>query len=51
MELYKKRVDTLRVGIMKGQLCVLRGRWTLTRIAKTKCKNIEVHALRGGWTD
>ena len=35
MELQKRRVDALRGGIMTGQLCVLRDRWALTRIAKT----------------
>ena len=30
----KRRVDALRGGIMKGQLCILRGGWTPTGIAK-----------------
>ena len=42
MELQKRRVDA-------GQLCVLRGGWTLTRIAK-RCKNERVDAFRGRWT-
>ena len=28
----------------------LRGRWTITGIAKKKCKNKMLDALRGAWT-